>query len=62
MKSHSTVGFCLVASLVLVLAGCPAADDDDQQDDDFSPDCEDVEPLDIGIYHRETAEACPAVR
>lgn len=68
MKIQAAVGVCVVASLILFLASCPATDDDDQQDDDaqqdddFSPDCVDVEPLNVGIYHRETAEACPVVR
>ncbi len=71
MKHRSKV---LALALVFAIAGCPEADvlndDDDQGDDDTSvadddttdPDCEDIAPLDVGIYHRETAEECPAER
>jgi len=40
---------------VCVLLGCPGAGDDD--DDPCG-----IDPLTVGIYHRETAGACPAER
>ena len=58
----------LLLVLLVALVGCPDGGDDDVQDDDVQdddatlPDCEDIESLDVGIYHRETADACPAKR
>jgi len=74
--SLRTAGIALIAFLALgcpdegpqedddvALQDDDATGDDDAGDDDATvADCDEIEPLDVGIYHRETADACPAER